>query len=103
MPLLSVFFLIFKNPSFGIENQSFNFTDDTIISKVDTIVDSNLITETIQLTVQKWQTALLFPPTHIPHDVKGSFVSYKFINDAFFPEKIACFISVVHHQSNYLS
>lgn len=103
MLLLSVFFLIFKNPSFGIENQSFNFTDDSVISKVDTIVDSNLITETIQITVQKWQTELLFPPTQTPHDLKGSFVPFKFINHAFFPEKIAGFICVVHHQSNYLS
>lgn len=102
MLLILVSFSVFTNPSIELKSYPFDSTDGSVISEVDTIVDSNVITETIQFIVQKWQTELLFPPTQSSQDLKGSFVSFMFINHVFLPGEIARFICVVHHQSSYL-
>ncbi len=102
MILILFSFSIFIGPSEEMAQNSFHPTDEPAISTVDTIANSDVITESVQTIINKWQTEFLFPPTSSIYVLEGKSILFKFINHVFFPRKIAGFICVVQHQSNYL-
>jgi len=102
MLLIFISFVLFIGPSEEMKKFSFHSADEPVISKADTITGSDVITESVQTIVPKWQTEFLFPSNESTHNLKGKFLPFKFINHAFFSRKIAGFICVVQHQSNYL-
>lgn len=102
MLLLLISFSLFIGPSEETAQYSFNPTDEPAISTVDTIASSDVITESVQTIIPKWQTEFLFPSTDTSHFLIEQLVSIKLINHLFFSGEIAGFICVVQHQSNYL-
>lgn len=103
MLLMLISFLLFIGPSEEIAHYSFNQTDEPTLSTVDTIVSSDVITKSVQTIIPKWQTEFLFSPTDTLYILKGKLIPFKFMNYLFTSKKIAGFICVVQHQSNYLS
>lgn len=102
MLLLLISFSLFIGPSEEMAQYSFNPTDEPAISTVDTIASSDVITESVQTIIPKWQTEFLFPSSDTSHFLIEQLVSIKLINHLFFSGEIAGFICVVQHQSNYL-
>lgn len=102
MLLMLIFFSLFNGPSEEMAHYSFNQTDEPTISIVDTIASSDVIIESVQTIIPKWQTEFLFPSTDNSHILTGKLIPIKFMNHLFFSRKIAGFICVVQHQSNYL-
>lgn len=103
MLFVLITFTMFICPSEEMAQYSFNHTDEPAITSADKIVNSDVITETVQTIIYKYQTEFLFPASDSAHILKGKFVPSEFINHAFFPQQDAGFLCAVHHQSNYLS
>lgn len=103
MLLMLISFSLFISPSQEIEQYSFNNADESTISTVDTIASSDVITESVQTIIPKWQTESLFPSTDAPNIIDKKLIPNKYINHPFFSGEIVGFICVVQHQSNYLS
>lgn len=102
MLLILISFSVFTGPSEKIAHYSFNSKDEHMITTVETITSTHAITESVQTVIQKWQTPLLFPPADSIHVLKEKFIPFQPIDHAIFSGKIAGFICVVQHQSNYL-
>lgn len=102
MLLMLVLYLLLINPSQEIAQHSFNYTDEPVITSVDTITSSDVITESIQTILHKWQIKFLFSTTNFLSILRGSVIPFKFINDVILCGEVVGFICVVHHQSNYL-
>lgn len=100
--LMLLAFALFINPSEKIAQYSFYDMDEPVISSVDTIASSDVIIESVQTVIPKWQTESLFASTNIADIIKGKLLPFKFINHLFFSKEIAGFICVVQYQSNYL-
>lgn len=100
--LILVVFSVIISPLGEIAQYSFESNDESVISTVDTIADTDVITQSVQTVIQKWQTKVLFSSSNTTHDLNEKFISFKFINHVFLPKITDGFISVVHHQSNYL-
>jgi len=103
MLLMLISFSLFIGPSEETAQYSFNPTDEPTITTVDTIASSDVITESVQTLIPKWQTEFLFPSNDDTHILSSKLTPIKFMNHLFFSGKIAGFICVVQHQSNYLS
>src|SRR5699024_6758165 len=97
MLLLLISFSLLIGHSAEMVQYSFNSTDELVISTVDTIASSDVITESVQTIIPKWQTEFLFPSTDTSHFLIEQLVSIKLINHLFFSGKIAGFICVVQH------
>lgn len=102
MLLMLISFSLFIGPTEEMAHYSFNQTVEPTISTVDTIASSDVITESVHTIIPKWQTEFLFPSTDTLYILKGKLIPIKFMNHLFFSRKIAGFICVVQHQSNYL-
>src|SRR5690625_6342002 len=61
MLLMLISFSLFIGPSEETAQFSFNPTDEPTITTVDTIASSDVITESVQTLIPKWQTEFLFP------------------------------------------
>ena len=103
MLLMLISFSVFINPLEGIEDHSFSSKDEMVISAIDTITDADAITESVPTIIEKWQIESRFPSKNAAHDLRGKSIPIRFINHVICTAKVTGFISVVHHQSNYLS
>src|SRR5699024_9098207 len=102
MLLLLISFSLFIGRSEEMAQYSFNPTDELVISTVDTIASSDIITQSVATNIPKSQTELLFQSTDTSHFFIERLVSIKLITHLCFSGKIAGFICVVQNQSNYL-
>ncbi|TXL66823.1 hypothetical protein FHP05_05485 [Cerasibacillus terrae] len=102
MLLMLISFSLYIGPSEEMRQSSFDFTDEPAISTVYTMASSDVITQSVQTIIPKWQTEFLFPSTDALYILKGKPIPIKFMNHLFFSRKIAGFICVVQNQTNYL-
>lgn|SRR5690625_3862512 len=102
MLMILISFSVFVGPSEKMAQYSFNSTDESVISSVDTIANSNVITESIQTIIKKWQIEFLIPLIKSTHVLRGKSTPFKFIYHGFLSREVVGFICAVQHQSNYL-
>ncbi len=103
MLLMLISFSLFIGPSEEMAHHSFKPIDEPAISSVYKIASSDVITESVQTIIPKWQTDFLFPSTDDLQILKEKLNPNIFMNHLFHPREIAGFICAVQHQSNYLS
>lgn len=90
------------NDATHLPDMQFNEGEHKIHHSVDTITDSEIVLETVRLTIKKIATELPFFSINVPLTVKTQFIPLKFVSQFTVSNQFISFIYVVQHQSNYL-